>query len=262
MSGSNNMHNFILVNADTDSISICKQDASIFSEEEQQNLLKEINSLLPEKIKFENDGYYDCVIVLRAKNYVLYDQGKPNGKQITIKGSGLKATSKELGLKECITRFIHSLLGIIPDTLLDIYNGYVKEIHQTKDISRWTSKKTITKAVLKPTRPQEQKILNAIAGRTFSEGDKIRVYFKFDGIKEVPSKTISKKTGLPGVTKKKMYSLKLEEDWTRDHDKETLLKKLAKNIKVFEKVVDISQFPDYTLKKNKNKLQELLGEDL
>ena len=49
------MHDFLLVNADTDSISVCKKDMSPFSKEEQKKLLEELNNQFPEHIKFEED---------------------------------------------------------------------------------------------------------------------------------------------------------------------------------------------------------------
>lgn len=243
-------HDFILGPTDTDSISICKQDQSPFTEEEQQSLLDELNSIMPGYIKFENDGYFKTVIALRSKNYVLHD-----GKKITIKGSGLKATMKERSMREMIKRFIDSMLELTPETPLEIYHSYVQEIHNIKDISRWCSKKTITHSVLNAERSTEEKIMNALEGKDFSEGDKIFVYFKFshESIEEklLPSGKTSK-------TKKLNYILKLEEDYDNDHDVNKLLEKLYKNVLVFENVLDAKQFLNYSKVKNKKALATLL----
>ena len=80
-------HNFIIGPTDTDSISFCKPDMSPFSPEETKQLLAEINAMSPEFIEWEDDGYYEVCITLRAKNYVLWD-----GKKKTVKGSAFKTS--------------------------------------------------------------------------------------------------------------------------------------------------------------------------
>ena len=62
------MHNFQLVNLDTDSITICKADQSHFSENEKETLLEELNSKYDPRIRWEDDGYYKSVVVLKIKN--------------------------------------------------------------------------------------------------------------------------------------------------------------------------------------------------
>src|ERR1044072_6629508 len=64
--------NFKVFGCDTDSIIFSKRDGSEISEQEQQSILDKVNSLFPDKIKFEDDGYYPSVIVFKAKNYVLF----------------------------------------------------------------------------------------------------------------------------------------------------------------------------------------------
>jgi DNA polymerase elongation subunit (family B) len=248
-SGEKMSHNFKLVNADTDSIAFSRPDGSAFSEADQAELLAEINSLLPERIRFEHDGVFEKVIVVRAKNYVLFNEGK-----IKIKGSGLKVTNKEIALKECIGRIVNSLLGLSTETPVEIYYSYVMEIMSIKDISRWASKKTVTKSVLNPERSTEEKILKSLGDRKFQEGDKIRVYFS-EVARTIES--VDKK----GKVKTKVeydYPLKLEEDWAQDHSSKKLLGKLYNNMEVFENVIDMNLFPNFTLKKNQDKLKEIL----
>jgi DNA polymerase elongation subunit (family B) len=221
-------NDFIIVNADTDSISITHKDGGGLSEDEQQQILSMINSLFPERIKFEHDGYYDVVLVLKAKNYAL-----KQGEKVKIKGSALKASMKEHALQDFITTSIKLLLNDKSSDVLALYNDYAKEITNLKDITRWSSKKTVTDKVLNPERLNEEKVLDAIEGTEYVEGDKIRVYF-----------TTSK-------------SLKLEEKWEKDHDVDTLLNKLHSTVKVFDSVLDIKQFPNYKLKKSKVLLTNL-----
>jgi len=227
------MHNFLIVNADTDSISFCKQTGHEFSEEEQKNLLSELNSLYPEKIKFEHDGMFNSVVVVKAKNYCLRDQ---NGK-VKVKGSGLKGTMKEKALQEFMYKTLNLLLDNKQSEVLELYNSYVKEIYNITDISRWVSKKTITKAVLNPERTNEQRVLDAIKNTPYQEGDKRYFYFIKDG------------------------SLKLEENWINDHDTENLVEKLHKTVEIFSTVLDMKQFIKFHLKGHPVKvaLAELLG---
>ena len=63
-------NNFIISNVDTDALSFCKADMSPMTKEEQMELLKELNSLYPEKIKFAHDGYFQSFVVVKAKNYI------------------------------------------------------------------------------------------------------------------------------------------------------------------------------------------------
>lgn len=246
-----NQHNFIISGGDTDAINFSKQDGSPFSKEEVDAIFKELNEISPEFMVWECDGVFDKVIVVRAKNYILYD-----GKKIIIKGSGLKVTMKETALKEMIKRFIDSMLELSKETPSEIYHSYVKEIHNIKDISRWCSKKTITASVLKPKRSNEQKVADALLGKGYTEGDKIKVYFKYDG--ERINEKISPKTGKVSRTKEKLFILKCEEDWDNDHSADKLLGKLYKNVQVFEKVLDMSLFPNFALSKNKKLLEEFL----
>lgn len=223
-------HDFTLVNADTDSISFCKPDQTEFTEEEQENLLQELNSLFPEKIKFESEGIFSHVIVLKAKNYVL----KKAGEKPKYKGSAIKATTKEPRLQDFIKDIIKEI-GLGRGDYLKVYNQYVKEIMNIKDINGWCTKKTITDKVQLNERTNEKKVRDIIQGTEYREGDKIYCYFKSD------------------------KSLGLRENFNGDYCKDTLLKKLYATVKIFDKIIDISIFSNYSLKKNKVKLEEFLN---
>lgn len=223
-------HNFILCNADTDSISFCKNDMSSFSEEEQEQLLNEINSLLPEKIIFEHDGVFETVVVLKAKNYILYD-----GKKIKIKGSALKASTKEAALKEMINRFVEVLVkeGLNNDRLVNIYHEYIIEAREIRDIMRWSSRKTITDSVLNPERTNEQKVFDALEGEEIQQGDRRYFYFKEDN------------------------SLGLAEQFDGNYNRTKLYEKIWKTANIFETVVDKSLFTKYHLKRSKELINNL-----
>lgn len=227
-------HNFILGPVDTDSISICKHDMSPFSPDERKQLLDELNSLLPEKIKMADDGYFPIVLTVKAKNYVLV---KENG-YIKIKGSALKATNKPPALKEFIKRIIDYLLTDRQNEIVDLYHEYIKEAVNLQDITRWASKATITGKVMDAERSRQQKIKEALVDPSkFQEGDKIRIY-----------DTIDKK-------------LKLQENWDKtkpDHDDSHLMKMVYDTLCTFETIIPIEQFIKYHLKTKRKLLANLV----
>lgn len=253
-------HEFVLGPVDTDSISICNQDGSLISTEQQEELLREINSMLPEFIVFANDGYYDKIIILRAKNYIL-----KQGDKITKKGSSLKSSKIEPRLKAFMSEIIDCLLTDNKDSIIDVYNKYVYEVNNLKDISGWCSKKTITDSVLNPERTTEQKILDSLNGQQVQMGDKIYVYFaEVKTNVEVPKYKKNKATGLKeivGYVAKEVIDnpLVLKENWSTDmpnHSVDKLLKRIHDTLTIFENVITIEEYPRYYLK-NKE-VKELL----
>jgi DNA polymerase elongation subunit (family B) len=219
-------HNFIIVNGDTDSIAFKKRDETPFTDQEQESLLAELNSLMPKNIVWKNDKHYRRVIVFKAKNYVMDD-----GKKVKVKGSALKASKKEPALREFIREVIDLLLKDRKEQVLFAYLKRVHEINNIADISPWCFKVTVTKKVLDPQATFQQKIRAAIGDYPVSEGDKVYLFFKEDG------------------------SLCLRENFAGDFDRMKLLGKLRDTIEVFANVFDVNLFPDLTLKRN----QELLA---
>lgn len=224
-----NKHDFTIVNGDTDSIMFCKKDQSKFTEEEQNQLIDEINSLLPTHIKMANDGYYKSVLIVKAKNYALFD-----GKSTKIKGSALKATTKEKALQNFIKDIIDYLLKGKKDRIFYLYENIARDIKMgISDISQWASKKTITKKILEPERTNERKVLTALNGRKMQEGDKVYMFFKENN------------------------ELCMVEDYKGDYSKSKLLGKLFNTIKVFKNVLDIDMIPNYSKKGNNDLLDNL-----
>jgi DNA polymerase elongation subunit (family B) len=221
-------HDFILVNGDTDSISIAKPDGTPFNEDERRQLLNEINSLLPEQIKMDDDGYYESVVVIKTKNYALYD-----GKKTKIKGSGLKGSSKEPALREFMQKALRYLLDGEGHRLRGLYDEYAFEAMNIKDMKRWAARKTISAKILAQERTMEKKVYEAVKHLSLQEGDRHYLYFKSD------------------------LTLKIADDFDGDYCKETMLKKLYLTLKIFQTVIDIEQFPNYSLKKNKKLIEEL-----
>jgi DNA polymerase I len=220
---------FKIPNADTDSISYCRSDGLEISSEEQQANLIDINRLLPHKIRFEDDGYFPTVVILKTKNYVLFD-----GKKIKIKGSALKASGKPPAMKEMIKKVIDSIVEG-KDNYLELYNNYIKEAAKITDIKRWASRKTISEKTLTSERTNETRIKDTLEGTEYVEGDKIYTFFK---------------------TKDQ---LELAERFDGTYDLDKLLGTCYDTIWVFENVIDCNQFVNYKLKKSKVLLQDLIN---
>jgi len=226
-------HNFIIPNCDTDSISICYADFRPISPEQRSEMINEINAILPPKIQMDDDGYFPCVLILKTKNYALYD-----GKKIKIKGSALKASTKCPALKEAIKTFIDTMI-YIEDTetmkakLQELYMQYVHEIMNIDNIQRWSMRKTFSAAMLTSTRMNETKVMDALKGSNYVEGDRFNVFYTPDD------------------------NLCLVENFTSEYNRVRLLKNLFDTIKVFETVLPVKElFTNYALVKNFKKLEQ------
>ena len=214
-------NNFKVVAGDTDGVSFCKTDSSNFTKEECDNLLHKLNDRMGKMIEWENDGVFSRMIVLRAKNYILYD-----GKTVKYKGSAIKATAKEPALKQ----FIKDLLNEMLEGSFDFVTIYNK----IKDITRWATKKTITSKVLGSDRTNEKVVRDAIKDTEYVEGDKAYFYYKANG------------------------DLQLAEKFDGDYNKDKLLEKLYNTTSTFDTVIDRKTFLNYKLKRSKEALQQLL----
>jgi DNA polymerase I len=216
-----------LVNADTDSISICKADGSSIDEHFKLDFLARLHNLYPERIRWEDDGEYLKVIVLRAKNYILWD-----GKKLKAKGSALKDAKKEPAIKELQTAIINEILNETFE-YESVYSRYVQEALNVTDIKRWVSKKTYTEKIDSSDRENEAKVKRAIAGTDYRPGDKMYMYYNSDD------------------------QLVLVENYNNDYNKDRLLEKLFKSMKVFQNILPYKEmFPNYKLKKNQKLLSQ------
>jgi DNA polymerase elongation subunit (family B) len=228
-----NQHNFVITNADTDSIMFCKPDQTPFDKEEQQLLINEINSLLPEHIKFANDGVFSKVLILKAKNYAMLDE---KGK-LKIKGSSLKSASLEPALKVMLNRMVDTLMykdEPIPE-MVNIYNEFIREVRDgIKDIKQWSKKIQLSPTTFNSERTNETKIIDAIQGSEYRSGDRIYVFI------------------LPNE------DLCLTERYSGQYNPSKYLEKLFKITKRFETFLPVKEiFPNYALKKNQKLLVEL-----
>lgn len=234
---------YTLVNVDTDSFS-CTDDKPIDLTKFKNEII-ELNALYPDKINWEEDGVYDKLIVVKAKNYILQI-----GENIKYKGSSLTDTKKEDALIEMLHEMIGHLLNRNLNKIDGVYNKYVKEAWNIKDVNRWTVKKTITKSVLNPERTNERKVKKALGKKFVSEGDKVWFYAAISG------KTQEMKKGEPTIYKDgspKMIEnriLKLPENWNKDEDKMHYIKRVYKTAEILSNIIDINSLTKYHLKKN------------
>jgi DNA polymerase elongation subunit (family B) len=222
-------HNFELVGGDTDGLAFRKKDHSIFTMEEIDFLLKDLNSNMGEFIKWENDGLFPAQLVKAPKNYVLVDS---NGKR-KIKGASFKATTKERALRKFVNEVIELLLADKSNEISDLYFKYVSQILKIDDISDWCSKYTITKAVLTGKETVQVRIREALKGHPVQEGDKVYQFFK---------------------TPETRCML---QDFDGTYDVSILLGKLYKTLCIFQTVIDVKAIPNLTLKRNQVLLKEM-----
>ena len=222
------MHNFKVTACDTDSIFFKKANEEFFSVEERKQLLEEINSFMPEKIRWESNEFYPRLITVKAKNYIMQTEDGT----VKYKGSAIKSTGKGLALQEFIKELIKEMLDGT-EAYSQVYLKYVKEILNITDIKRWASKKTVTEKVLEGTRKNETNVKDAINGTEYAEGDKIYTYFKEDG------------------------TLGLAENFDGCYDKFRLLESLYKTAIGFASVIPKETFTNFKLKRSQKLLEEL-----
>lgn len=221
-------HNHTLVNCDTDSIMVCKPDQTPFTEEERTNLLSALNSIYPPKISWADDGYFKRGIIFKTKNYVLWDGAKQK-----LKGSAVKAPAKERAIRDFVQETIKAILDGNTN-FVEIYHKYVLEALNITDINRWATRKSLTATTFASERANETKIIDAIQGTEYQEGNRIWVYFTKEG------------------------ALKLTERFEGDHDPIVLVKKLYMTSKLFDTVLPTKDlYLNYSLKKNQKLLNSL-----
>lgn len=234
------VHNFQIVNADTDSISFCKADMTPMSKEEQDQLTIELNSLLPPQIQMADDGYFKCLLVVKSKNYVMVKDDN----SVKIKGSALKATTKPKAVQQFVKDVINSLIeNGTTEPIVELYHNYIRQVHTMEDITPWTKKFTITDKVMNAERTAQQKIKDAIdddsdEDNKVSEGDKVYLYYDNEG------------------------NLSLIKNWNKEspnHDIYKCIQYLYDTLKTFESLIDLEQFTKYHLKTKRKLLTNILN---
>lgn len=245
---------FILCNVDTDSITICKNDMSHITPEENEEFMRELNALFPKTISWEDDGYYPIFCVLKAKNYILYD-----GKKVKLKGSSIKDQKKEPALQEMLNLMIDDIVFHDSANLQNIYHDYIREAKRPYNIERWSQKKTLTKALLDcktnpDARANERIPWEAVKDKNLQEGDK---FYTYPAILSKTQEITIQKNGKEKIKEIVTRGLHCPEDWNGDHDSMKLVERVVDTVKILYNVVDENLFLDYTLKKNVLLLEQL-----
>lgn len=260
-------HNFVISVLDTDSLTISKPDGSEFTESEIKQLTKEINDQSEELIRWDFEFYIPKLIVVKSKNYILdYGDGK-----IKTKGSSIRDQKKEKALADMMNELIKAMLDNQMDQLTNIYNKYVVEAYNVKDIRRWCAKKTITRPILdckgwtpqqvetKELRMNEISIWEAVKNEDIFEGDKVYLYPTYH-VKEVKVKVL--KNGRTKETPVYGNGLSLDKHYdpvNSNLDVDKLVSRCYNTVKIFSSILDIDKlFINYSLNKNKELLQDLL----
>lgn len=241
-------NNFTLSNVDTDAVMFCKSDGSEFTKEEQTFLLNELNEQFPDLINFEHDGYFRRVLILKAKNYVLLDHAT---NKLSLKGSSITDTKKEPALQAMIQEIIEFFI-FDKGNLFEIYQRYCKEVLNIKDISRWSVRKSVSKKLMTSERANETKVMDALEGLPIREGDKYYLYNAIDGLIQDSKKgelIFYKKTGAPKMIPNRV--LRLLDKWDgKNQDIDHYLDRVHDTMSIFKTVLDINEFPKYTVAKN------------
>jgi hypothetical protein len=230
--------------------------------------LKYLNSIYPDLISWEDDNIYEKVVVVKAKNYVLLksqEYSKPGADRLTIKGSSLTDQKKEPALIEMLETMIDAIIGGRKYSLPEIYDKYVLEACNIENIERWSRKVTVTKSVLNAKRANEQKPLDAIHEaisrglmEKISEGDKVWLYTTVSGEIQAMAKgepIVMKKTGEP----KMIPNIILRDNrlYNNDAHVEHYIDRVYSTLIILKNVLDLTQFTDYTVKRNRLLLDNL-----
>lgn len=232
-------HNFQIVGGDTDSIMFCKPDMSPFSKEEQENLIQEINSLLPKEIKFANDGIFTRVLYLKTKNYVMIDE---KGKR-KLKGSSIKSSIIEPALKNMLNEFIEALIDDRQQDLPAIYDKYIQMALNITDIKPWCTKKTLSPTTYNSERKNETDIVDAVRGTEYKSGDKVYLYAKTKVVELDDFYKSGAKKGQRKTKTVKVYGLL--ENFDGVYDVQCYTDKVHATTKRFSTVIDTSIFKKY-----------------
>lgn len=269
---------YTLVNVDTDSISYT--DGSLPTKGAFKDQIKTLNMIYPELISWEDDGVYEKVIIAKAKNYVLKkhkDWCKPkdldkNGEpKLKVKGSSLTDQKKEPRLLILLEEYINVLIQ--KDTkeeqnqaLIEVYDKCCKDVVSKFNAFEWCTKKTVTKAILKPKRENEMGPFNAIQEAvskgvmtSVQEGDKVYLYVAIDGERPKMAKgqpVMLKKAGKPKMIPNDVY--RVPELWDgKDQDIMGYLSRIYDTSCILKNIIDVKQFNRYASPKKKDLLEKL-----
>lgn len=237
---------FSIVNADTDSIAFIKRDLTKFTEGERFDLVNEINGVCREEmgplIIWEDDKYYDMFVVLKTKNYAMKLNKsclkKKSDNPYIFKGSSIKDTKVEKVFQDFKREVLMLFLEKKQDQFFHLYIRYLRRImnigSDEEPIGPWCNKKTITDSILEGENKIAKDTLEACKDIVINLEDRIYVYKTMEG------------------------KLCLKDNYVNDHDPFHYIKRLYASTEIFKSLVDIKIIPNYSLKANKDLLEEIL----
>lgn len=267
-------YSYQMVNCDTDSISFKKQNNEKYTDKELQDILDQVNTIFPEMIEYEDDGYYDKVAVIKAKNYCML-----KGDKLSIKGSGFKDSKKEPILRQMMIDIVNAVMYENKD-YVDIYEDYIKLAKNITDIEPWCTKVSISEKLVEADSTIKNKKLDALDDREFQLGDKFYMFQDIDGerqdvkkgelvYKRIPAKE-AKALGIvkqpksedcdhsdrsicmlcnPNMMVPKMIPndiYRCKRDFTGSYDKKHYLFRVYKTAKILESIIDFTLITDYS----------------
>lgn len=247
---------FKIINADTDSISICYEDERYVSPEERAALHVEINKLFPPLIKFADDGYGANVVIFKAKNYCF----RTEDDKIKTKGSSLKSSKIEPAIRKYQERCLRALLKFTDEKVPDIYLEECRKLATLETIEDWSSRKALSEKTFNSSRKNERSLREAVAGSGAVIGDRVQVYFDVNNnLKLVESyDPAAPDHNLPRLLKKLFTSSKLFDTVLPDFGSRTNYG-LSTKAKVYNDMVRAKVLPVKEKKPSvKNSLQELV----
>lgn len=118
--------------------------------------------------------------------------------------------------------------------LQTLYMEMIKEANNVEDIKPWASRKTLSSTMIASTRTNETKVIDALVGSSYTEGDRFHTFYLNND------------------------NLCLVENFTGDYNKTRLFKSIHDTISIFDTVLDVKNlFPNYALKRNQKLLEAL-----
>lgn len=238
-----NSGKYNLVNCDTDSIMISKKDQSHWTPEEREKFLEAMNKEFPELIVWEDDGYYERAVIVKAKNYVLKEEGKD---KLKFKGSCFKSANKEKALVEMLNKIAEDLIE--EKDWYPTYEKYLEEVANIEDISRWATKVSITEKLIEGDTTDKQRKLEALKDFDYQIGDKVHLFKIVDGERpklKKGEKQYYKKTGELMTEPNDIWCM--VENFDNKYMVSHYVKRIYKTLEILQTVIDISRSPRYDL---------------
>lgn len=198
---------------------------------------KEVNALFPSGIKWDDEGIYKVFVVVKSKNYIMVDSND----KVKLKGSSMKSSKLEPSLKVLQKDIIDMLIGRNNESIQTIYERHSKNAAKIKDITPWSSRKTISERTVNSTRKNERLLIEALSGESYQLGDRFEFYYTRDGILKLSGKFDSQKP---------------------DHDVKRILGKIYKTCQVFASVADTESLTNYVLSKHAKEYNDMVREKI